>query len=62
MSQFPYYTEPSHDAGSTTTAGRDTATSVAEGRMIVDVVDRIFLLEPKRLVGLPCRNVRYKIK
>ena len=52
MSQFPYYTEPTHDAGSTTTAGRDTATSVAEGRMIVDVVDRIFLLEPKRLVGL----------
>jgi len=48
MSQFPYYTEPTHDAGSTTTAGRDTATSVLEGRMIVDVVDRIFLLEPNK--------------
>ena len=48
MPQYPYYTEPTHDAGSTLTAGRDTATSVAEGRMIVDVVDRIFLLEPNK--------------
>ena len=40
MSQFPYYTEPTHDAGSQTGAAvRDTSTSVAEGRMIVDVVD-----------------------
>ena len=61
MSQFPYYTEPTHDTGSQTGAAvRDTSTSVAEGRMIVDVVDRIFLLEPKRLVGLLLQKCRIK--
>ncbi|MCK9369580.1 hypothetical protein M0R04_06705 [Candidatus Dojkabacteria bacterium] len=49
MSQFPYYTEPSHDQGSQTgSAVRDTAVSSAEGRLVVDAVDRIFLLEPNK--------------
>ena len=52
MAQFPYYTEPTHDRGTVATdssnAARSTATSVAEGRMIVDVVDKIFLLEPNK--------------
>ena len=50
--QFPYYTEPTHDQGYVASiagnAGRSTATSVAEGRMIVDMVDKIFLLEPNK--------------
>lgn len=50
--QYPYYNEPVHDQGNAITlsganAGRTTATSVTEGRMIVDVVDKIFLLEPR---------------
>jgi hypothetical protein len=49
---FPYYTEPTHDQGVVTpTAGnaaRSTATSQAEGRLIVDAVDKIFLLEPNK--------------
>ena len=43
-SQFPYYAEPTHDQGTASTHGRDTTVSVAEGRMRVDAVDKIFLL------------------
>ena len=45
---YPYYTEPTHDQGAATSNARDTAVSVAEGRMIVDAVDKIFLLEPNK--------------
>ena len=51
MPTYPYYTEPTHDRSTTviTDGGqRDTAVSVAEGRMIVDAVDKIFLLEPNK--------------
>ena len=44
-SQYPFYNEPSHDQGTASTHGRDTTVSVAEGRMIVDAVDKIFLLK-----------------
>lgn len=51
-SSFPYYTEPTHDQGVVTNAAgnaaRDTAVSSAEGRLIVDAVDKIFLLEPNK--------------
>ena len=50
--QYPFYVEPTHTQGVVTNAAsngaRDTATSVAEGRMIVDAVDKIFLLEPNK--------------
>lgn len=49
---YPYYTEPSHDQGTvvatTGNATRSSDVSVAEGRMIVDAVDKIFLLEPNK--------------
>jgi len=50
---YPYYTEPTHtrgDALSLTGAngGRTTATSSTEQRLIVDAVDKIFLLEPNK--------------
>ena len=50
---YPFYTEPTHDTGAAITlsasnSGRTTATSVAEQRMIVDAVDKIFLLEPNK--------------
>lgn len=52
MPQYPYYTEPTHDQGTTAAsagnAARTTATSLAEGRLIVDAVDKIFLLEPNK--------------
>jgi hypothetical protein len=52
MAQFPYYTEPTHDQGivasSAGNASRSSAVSSAEGRLIVDVVDKIFLLEPNK--------------
>lgn len=53
MSEYPYYTEPTHDQGQVidvraTGYQRDTSTSVAEERMIVDAVDKIFLLEPNK--------------
>ena len=59
MPQFPYYTEPTHETSTITTGGmstaynssnaaRTTATSLAEGRLIVDAVDKIFLLEPNK--------------
>lgn len=52
-SQYPYYNEPDHDQGDAITllgpnAGRTTATSETEGRLIVDAVDKIFLLEPNK--------------
>ena len=52
MNRFPYYVEPAHNQGTVAlTAGnaaRDTATSQTEGRLIVDAVDKIFLLEPNK--------------
>ena len=48
MATYPYYTEPTHDQGAVTSAARDTSVSTAEGRMIVDAVDKIFLLEPNK--------------
>lgn len=51
-SSFPYYTEPTHDRGVVTNASgnaaRDTAVSNAEGRLIVDAVDKVFLLEANK--------------
>ena len=51
-SNYPYYVEPTHDQGTVvSTAGnaaRTSATSLAEQRMIVDAVDKIFLLEPNK--------------
>jgi len=52
MADYPYYTEPTHDRGTVTVdssnAARTTATSDAEGRLIVDVADKIMLLEPNK--------------
>jgi hypothetical protein len=52
MANFPYYTEPTHDQGVVTNASgnaaRDTAGSSAEGRLIVDAVDKVFLLEANK--------------
>jgi len=52
MAQYPYFTEPTHDQGVVTTvagnAARTTAVSSSEGRLVVDVVDKIFLLEPNK--------------
>jgi len=48
MGDFPYYSEPTHDQGSVASAIRTTAVSSAEGRLVVDAVDRIFLLEPNQ--------------
>jgi hypothetical protein len=59
MASYPFYTEPTHQTSPNTTAGmlvtqaagnaaRTTTTSSAEGRLIVDVADRIFLLEPTK--------------
>lgn len=49
MASYPYYSEPTHDSGTVTVdssnAARTSATSSAEGRLIVDAVDKIFLLE-----------------
>lgn len=49
---FPYYTEGTHDRGTVTNdannAARSSATSLAEGRLKVDVVDKIHLLEPNK--------------
>jgi hypothetical protein len=52
-SNYPYYNEPTHDQGNAITltaanAGRTTKTSADEGRLIVDAVDKIFLLEPNK--------------
>jgi hypothetical protein len=43
-----YYNEPTHDTGTKQTGARDTSISSAEGRLIVDAVDKIFLLEPNQ--------------
>ena len=52
MADFPYYTEPTHDQGTVTNdssnAARDTAVSAAEGRLVIDAVDKIFLLEANK--------------
>lgn len=52
MANYPYYTEPTHDQGVVTAgsgnAARTSATSSSEGRLIVDAVDKIFLLEPNK--------------
>lgn len=52
MASFPYYTEPTHDQGVVTSvsgnASRSTAVSSAEGRLVVDAVDKVFLLEPNK--------------
>lgn len=52
MASFPYYTEPTHTRGTVTVdssnAARTTATSSTEGRLVVDAVDKIFLLEPTK--------------
>jgi hypothetical protein len=52
MSSYPYYVEPTHDNGPiAATAGnkaRTSAVSAAEGRLIVDAVDKVFLLEPNK--------------
>jgi len=52
MPSYPYYTEPTHDRGTYTNdsdnAARDTTISNAEGRLIVDAVDKVFLLEPNK--------------
>ena len=49
MAQFPYYTEGTHDQGTVTidsnNAARTTSTSNTEGRLVVDIVDKIHLLE-----------------
>lgn len=51
-SQYPYNPEPTHDQGVITpgagNAARDSSTSSAEQRLIVDAVDKIFLLEPNK--------------
>lgn len=52
MPDFPYYTEPTHDRGTVTqdssNAARSTSTSDAEGRLVVDAVDKVMLLEPNK--------------
>lgn len=52
MASYPYYTEPGHQQGVITNAAsngaRDTGVSSSEGRLIVDAVDKIFLLEPNK--------------
>jgi len=46
MANYPYYSEPIHDTGTVAAKSRGTDTSSAESRLIVDVVDKIFLLSP----------------
>lgn len=52
MAEYPYYTEPTHDTGTVASdsdnAARTSAVSSAEERLIVDAVDKIFLLEPNK--------------
>lgn len=42
---YPYFTEPNHDTGTAAAAQRSTTVSAAEGRLKVDMVDKIFLLD-----------------
>jgi hypothetical protein len=52
MPQYPYYTEPTHNQGTVSSVAgngaRTSATSSAEGRLVIDAVDKIFLLEPNK--------------
>lgn len=52
MANYPYYTEPTHNQGTVASAAgnaaRTTATASTEQRLVVDAVDRIFLLEPAK--------------
>jgi hypothetical protein len=54
MAQYPYYTEPDHTENgdaktlTSTNAARSTHTSSDEGRLIVNVENKIFLLEPNQ--------------
>ena len=52
MNSYPYASEPTHVRGTVTedssNAARSTQTATDEGRLIVDAVDKIFLLEPTR--------------
>jgi len=51
-SSFPYYNEPTHDQGIITptlgNAARTTATSAAEGRLVIDAVDKVYILEANK--------------
>ena len=55
------YTEATHDTGTVTVdssnSARTTAVSSAEGRLIVDAVDKVFLLERTNCLALLCSNV-----
>jgi len=46
MATYPYYTEATHDTGTVPTGSRDTLVSEAEGTLKLDVVDKIFYLNP----------------
>lgn len=52
MGTYPYYTEPTHVRGVVTAAAsngaRTSATSSTEQRLVVDAMDKIFLLEPNQ--------------
>ena len=52
MSSYPYRDEPDHLRGTVTedssNAARSTSTASDEGRLVVDVVNKIFLLEPRK--------------
>lgn len=51
MPSYPYYTEPTHTTGAVSAGGagaRTTSTSSSEGRLIVDAVDKVFLLEANK--------------
>jgi len=45
MGSYPYHDEPTHTTGTVAAAARDTSTSATEGRLVVDAVDKVFLLE-----------------
>lgn len=50
MPKYPYYNEPIHNLGGITdvsgNGARSTATSLAEGRLVVDAIDKVFMLDP----------------
>lgn len=64
MAEYPYHNEPTHDQGTVDAAAgnaaRTTSTSSSEGRLIVDAVDKIFLLEPKYLLGTLVETLKIK--
>jgi len=51
MPSFPYYTENTHDTGvvsnASGNAARDTTISSAEGSLVIDMAERVFLLDVK---------------